>query len=203
MRFLVRKIAHTPQCLISTSQLQECSSYLTTSNKATGPDSIPGKFLRDLGQEITPALTLIFNASLHQGRVPSQWGKAAVVPLFKKGDKGKASNYRPVSLTSITCKIMEHTMHSNIIRHLEISNILSDHMALEKKHPVKANLSSPFRTWPMDSTAGTNLTVSFLTFQRHLIKFYIEDSSTNASTMESEETPCSRLRASCKDAHSR
>ena len=59
-------------------------------NKATGPDSIPGKLLKDLAQEISPALTLIFNASLHQGKIPSQWSKATVVPLFKKGDKGKA-----------------------------------------------------------------------------------------------------------------
>ena len=84
-------------------------------HKATGPDSIPGKLLKELAQEISPALTLIFNASLHQGIKPSQWSKATVVPLFKKGNKGKASNYRPVSLTSITCKIMEHIMHSNII----------------------------------------------------------------------------------------
>jgi hypothetical protein len=130
MRFLLREIAHTPQCLISTSQLQEYSSYLIKNinpNKATGPDSIPRKFLRDLGQEITSTLTLIFNASLHQGRIPSQWSKAAVVPLFKKGDKGKVSNYRPASLTSTTCKIMEHIINSNIIKHLEINNILSDY----------------------------------------------------------------------------
>jgi hypothetical protein len=96
-------------------------------NKATGPDTIPGRLLKELATEITPALTLIFKASLHQGKIPEQWKKPCVTPLFKKGDRGKAANYRPVSLTSISCKIMEHIMHSNIISHLEANNILSNY----------------------------------------------------------------------------
>ena len=96
-------------------------------NKATGPDTITGRLLKELATEITPALTLIFKASLHQGEIPEQWKKACVTPLFKKGDRGKAANYRPVSLTSISCKIMEHIMHSNIISHLEANNILSNY----------------------------------------------------------------------------
>jgi hypothetical protein len=91
-------------------------------NKATGPDTITGRLTKELATEITPTLTLIFKASLHQGEILEQWKKACVTPLFKKGDRGKAANYRPVSLTSISCKIMEH---SNIISHLEANNILA------------------------------------------------------------------------------
>ena len=96
-------------------------------NKATGPDTIPGRLTKELATEITPTLTLIFKASLHQGEILEQWKKACVTPLFKKGDRGKAANYRPVSLTSISCKIMEHIMHSSIISHLEANNILSNY----------------------------------------------------------------------------
>jgi hypothetical protein len=173
----------------------------TNPNKATGLDSIPGKFLRDLAQEISPALPVIFRVSLHQGSIPSKWSKAAVVTLFKKG---KASNYRPVSLTSITVRSWSTSCTATLSSILGIiTSYKTTNMALERKDPVKANLLSPFRTWPMDSPAGTNLTVSLLAFLMHLIKFRIEDSSTNASSMESEETPCSGLRASCKDAHNR
>ena len=48
------------------------------------------------------------------------------MPLFKKGDKSKPENYRPISLTSITCKLLEHIIHSNIMDHLENSNTLND-----------------------------------------------------------------------------
>lgn len=63
-------------------------------HKATGPDNISGRFLK----ELTPALTLIFQASLHQGQVPTIWKDAFITPLFKKGDRSKPSNCRPISL---------------------------------------------------------------------------------------------------------
>ena len=67
-------------------------------HKATGPDNISGRFLKELHQELTPALTLIVQASLHQGQVPIIWKDAFITPLFKKGDRSKPSNYRPISL---------------------------------------------------------------------------------------------------------
>ena len=75
-------------------------SLLSTLNphKATGPDNISGRFLKELHQELTPALTLIVQASLHQGQVPTIWKHVFITPLFKKGDRSKPSNYRPISL---------------------------------------------------------------------------------------------------------
>lgn len=110
-------------------------------HKATGPDCIPGRLLKELSKEITPILTTIFNASIHQDRIPEQWKEAHITPLFKKGDRGKASNYRPVSLTSICCKLMEHIIHSNIISHLEKNNILSTYQhGFRKKRSCQSQL---------------------------------------------------------------
>ena len=100
--------------------------YNINQHKATGPDTIPGELLKELASEISPISTTIYNASIKQGKIPNQWKEALIIPLFKKGDRGKASNYRPVSLTSICCKIMEHILHSKIISHLEANNILSE-----------------------------------------------------------------------------
>ena len=95
-------------------------------DKATGPDMIPARLLKQLSAEIAPALALVFQSSLDCGRVPRDWTMAHVVPLFKKGDKSTASNYRPVSLTSICSKALEHILHSNIMDHLEEHDILTD-----------------------------------------------------------------------------
>jgi hypothetical protein len=57
-----------------------------------------------LSQDLSFLLTLIFKASLHQGEIPEQWKKACVTPLFKKGDREKAANYRPVMLMSGTAE---------------------------------------------------------------------------------------------------
>ena len=94
--------------------------------KAAGPDTIPTKFLKEFASELSPALTLIFQASLQQGRVPKDWKQANVTPIFKKGDRSLPGNYRPISLTSVCCKILEHVIHSQVMKHLERHNILSD-----------------------------------------------------------------------------
>jgi len=95
-------------------------------HKASGPDQISTRFLKSMASALSPALTIIFQASINQGTVPDDWKSAFVTPLFKKGDKANASNYRPISLTSVCCKVVEHIIHSHIINHLETNNILSD-----------------------------------------------------------------------------
>ena len=94
--------------------------------KATGPDAIPGRLLKSLSDEVADILTMIFQASLDQGKIPQDWKKAFISPIFKKGDRHKPSNYRPVSLTSICCKILEHIVHSHVIKHLDDHHLLND-----------------------------------------------------------------------------
>ena len=95
-------------------------------NKASGPDSIPARILKELADEIAPLLTTIFNKSLEQGEVPTDWRKANVTAIYKKGDKYEPSNYRPVSLTSLCCKLQEHIIVSNVLSHLEEHSVLTD-----------------------------------------------------------------------------
>ena len=77
---------------------------------------------------MTDGLVLLFNASLKQGRIPKDWKHATITPLYKGGNKNrsKAENYRPVSLTSVTCKVLEHVIHSHVISHLEANGSLTD-----------------------------------------------------------------------------
>jgi len=49
-----------------------------------------------------------------------------VVPAFKKGDRGKAENYQPISLTSVLCKTLEHIIHSHLMKHFDQYYILCD-----------------------------------------------------------------------------
>ena len=94
--------------------------------KASGPDKIPSRLLKELATELAPALTLLFNRSLEEGIVPEIWRHAQVQPIFKKGDRGQAANYRPISLTCVCCKLLEHIVRTAITKHLESNNIISD-----------------------------------------------------------------------------
>ena len=85
----------------------ETELKLLKANKAPGPDKIYARILKELGNEIVPILTKLFNKSLNEGIVPDAWKTANVIPIYKKGDKSDPLNYRPVSLTSSPCKMME------------------------------------------------------------------------------------------------
>ena len=78
----------------------------------------------------------MFKASLTQSDTPDTWREALISPLLKGGKKdcNKAENYRPISLTSISCKVLEHILHSNIMEHLENNNILTDLQHGFRKH---------------------------------------------------------------------
>ena len=98
-------------------------------SKAAGPDGLtrlPSRVLRLLAQ-IAPVLTFIFNQSIQTGSLPSDWKTANVTPIFKKRDRAESKNYRPVSLTCICCKVLEHVIHSQIMEHLDQHDILSDY----------------------------------------------------------------------------
>ena len=88
-------------------------------NKANGPDNIPGKFLKTCASDMADIYSVLFQASLDQGVVPADWKNANVVPLFKKGDRSLPENYRPISLTSLSCKVLEHVVFSNFMAQFE------------------------------------------------------------------------------------
>ena len=96
------------------------------SSKSCGPDNIPARILKYCCDEIAPVLTVIFTQSLNLGNLPEDWLTANVTPIFKKGDRANPSNYRPISLTSICCKLLEHILYHSIMEHLTNYQILSD-----------------------------------------------------------------------------
>ena len=93
-------------------------------HKATGPDGIGPQMLKNLAPTIAPILTIIYRRSYDTGLLPNDWKKANVVPVYKKGKNCLASNYRPISLTCVACKVMEHIVTSQVMRHAKQHSIL-------------------------------------------------------------------------------
>ena len=82
--------------------------------------------LKECSIQISHILALIYDESLAQDNVQDDWRQANVSPVFKKGEKYDVANYRPVLLTYICCKTLEHTLVSNINKHLALDSILAD-----------------------------------------------------------------------------
>ncbi|CAB4012394.1 Hypothetical predicted protein, partial [Paramuricea clavata] len=83
-------------------------------NKATGPDEIPSRILKECAHQIAPSLCLLFNQSLRHGSLPEEWKLANIIPIHKKGDISNAENYRPISLLCVTSKVLERCVLRNL-----------------------------------------------------------------------------------------
>ena len=105
-------------------------------NKATGPDELSARVLKETADIVAGPLCDIFNQSLKFSSVPDDWKLANVTPIFKKGDRCKPENYRPISLTCIASKIMEHVVTSHLMKYIEGNNLL-----FPQQHGFRSKLS--------------------------------------------------------------
>ena len=94
-------------------------------NKSHGVDGIPPKLLKEIVEQISTPLAKLFNLSLEEGIVPSEWKEANITPLFKKASRDKPENYRPVSLTSVVCKSLETLIRDHMVEFLVKHNLIN------------------------------------------------------------------------------
>ena len=82
-----------------------------------GKESRPNLILKNAANEISPFLKIISDQSLQTGKLPDDWVEANVAPVFKKGDRHSPENYRPMSLTCVCAKLLEHIICTQIMSH--------------------------------------------------------------------------------------
>ena len=95
-------------------------------DKSPGPEGWPPCIFKEFSDQLSVPLSILFNKSFQSGVLPSEWKIAFVTPIYKKGSKHLACNYRPVSLTSTVVKVMESIIKTNI-EHLNSNNLLTSH----------------------------------------------------------------------------
>ena len=121
----IRQYAPISKLNITTEGIKKLLENLNP-NKAMGPDRLHPRVLKETARAVAPILQIIFSKSLENGEVPDNWKQANIAPIFKKGERYCPSNYRPVSLTCVCSKLMEHIISKHLLNHLEANNILFD-----------------------------------------------------------------------------
>ena len=96
-------------------------------DSAAGPDNLHPLLLRECAPGLVYPLYLLFRQSVRECRLPTVWKTSIVVPIYKKGSRYDALNYRPISLTSVTCKCLERIIVRQLTAYLEDNNILTEH----------------------------------------------------------------------------
>ena len=136
-------------------------------SKTGGPDGIQAVVLKELCNELSEPLAVLFEKSMKEGKLPAIWKDANVSPIFKKGEKNKPNNYRPVSLTCLLCKIMESIIRDTLFSYLESNNLLSDYQHGFISHrSCVTNLLSTIDSWTETLDSGSSLDAIYLDFSK-------------------------------------
>lgn len=110
-------------------------------SSSAGGDEISSKLLKNTSSLSSAILSLFFQQSISTGEVPHDWKKAQIIPVHKSCDQTKASNYRPISLTSIPSKLLEHIIATNLMHYLESINFYSYQHGFRKLLSCETKLS--------------------------------------------------------------
>ncbi len=156
---------------------------------AAGPDGIGPRLLQELESELVEGLVMIFQQSMDTGGVPEDWKSANVTQIFKKGAKSEPGNYRPVSLTSICCKLLESMLRDVLMEHLERNKLInqSQHGFMQKKS-CGTNLLKFLEKVTREVDEGKPVDVIFLDFAKAFDKVPKERLLQKLRHMESRET---------------
>ena len=98
-------------------------------DKASGPDKISPRMIKEGCNELCIPFCMLFNLSLKEKIFPDQWKIANIIPVFKKNDPKMVSNYRPIALLSVISKIFEKCIYKYIYNHTVSNSILSNHQS--------------------------------------------------------------------------
>ena len=123
-------------------------------SKATGPDAIPARVLKECAAELALPVTKLFTLCFITGTQPTLWKIANVVPVHKRDSKSKLKNYRPVSLLCILSKVMESIVNTQVVSFLEKNNIISQYQFGFRSKLGTADLLTALHTEWLQSLAN-------------------------------------------------
>ena len=166
-------LVKTPRCAKSLAQINFTENALldeilsANSNSSPGPDNISMFILKNCANEILKPLLHVMQISFNSSCLPSDWLIASVIPIFKKGDKTLASNYRPISLTSTCCKLMEKIICKQLLSSSLSSGTLpqTQHGFLPNRSVITCLLSC-LNTWTSHIDRSDPVDVVYLDFEK-------------------------------------
>ena len=142
-------------------------------SKSPGPYQLHPRILKEMSHVITKPLQQIFTFSMNKNKLPSIWKKANVSPIFKKGKKQSASNYRLVSLTCILCKFQESLIRDDIVAHMEANSLISKRQfGLMSGRSTILQLLHVMDEWTNILDSGGTIEVCYMDFMKAFDKVH-------------------------------
>ena len=135
--------------------------------KSSGPDLLHPRILHEVRHQIATPLQLIFEASFRNGTLPYDWRIANTVPIHKKGSKAEPNNYRPVSLTSAVCKLMESIIRDHLMEYVLTNIFISKNQyGFIKGRSTVLQLLKIFDDWTECLESGGQIDCVYMDFEK-------------------------------------
>ena len=139
---------------------------LPNKNSSTHED-ISYKILRNCYDIFAPTLCELFRISLDSGDIPEEWKHSTIIPIFKNGNKSHIQNYRPISLTSTTCRVFEKILSSEILKFFMKNNLFSQHQfGFIPKRSTTTQMISILNKWYEGLLNNQNTDIIYFDFQK-------------------------------------
>jgi hypothetical protein len=136
-------------------------------SRSSGPDGFSSLLFKKLSPALTEPLSLLYSSFMSVGQVPSSWTHAIVTPIYKGGSASELSNYRPISLTSVACKIMERIIVTDLLDYLRVNNIISNHQhGFLSGKSTCTNLLETLNDWTLAIKNRRSITVAYIDYQK-------------------------------------
>jgi len=124
-------------------------------------------FLKPLASSLAFPLSLLYTTSFKAGDLPDIWKMANIVPIFKKGQTCDPSNYRPISLTCVLCKIMESIIKDSVIKYLLVNRLITKQQhGFLAKHSTCSQLLESVNDWSIALNVRNSVDVVYIDFQK-------------------------------------
>lgn len=136
-------------------------------DKSPGDDGFHPRVMREIAEVLSYPLTHIYQKSVETSELPNQWREATITPIYKKGSRNLAENYRPVSLTSMVCKTIEDLVAEDITLHVKAnSQGCKEQHGFSKGKSVTTNLIEALNIWTEALSHNIPVDVIFLDYQK-------------------------------------
>ena len=157
----IDNIAFIPSSVLSKLLLLKKST-------AVNPDSFPPIVLHSCAYQLSIPLSIIYNVVFTRSELPSLWLASNVIPLYKKkGQRNLVSNYRPISISSSCCKVMESIIKDFILKFLVSNHLITDHQhGFLKGRSTVTNLLNSIRHWLSSLNSGKSSDIIYVDFAK-------------------------------------
>ena len=163
-------------------------------NKALGPDGLPTILLKTCARELTPSHCALLNLSLAEGKLPTKWKDALVIPVHEKGKKEDVTNYKPISLLCVVSKVLEQCIFKHFKDFLRPLFVNAQHGFLQGRSTV-TQLLAFYHEIGQSLDKGLQRTLCIWISQRLLTVSLTKGCFWHSPCTESAGNFCSGLRA--------